>query len=48
MATHRYHPIRLTLCKYKKIKGIEIFISCEDMISGTPLLDIKLYHHLKC
>ena len=44
---HRYNPIGLTLCKFDKIEGREIFISCVDMISGTPILDIKPYHHLE-
>ena len=44
---HRYNPIGLTLCKFDKIKGREIFISCVDMITGTPILDIKPYHHLE-
>ena len=44
---HRYNPIGLTLCKFNKIEGREIFISCVDMITGTPILDIKPYHHLE-
>ena len=44
---HRYNPIGLTLCKFDKIEGKEIFISCVDMITGTPILDIKPYHHLE-
>ena len=44
---HRYNPIGLTLCKFDKIKNREIFISCVDMITGTPILDIKPYHHLE-
>ena len=38
---HRYNHIGLTLCKFNKIVGREIFISCIDMITGTPILDIK-------
>ena len=44
---HRFNPIGLTLCKFDKIEGKEIFISCVDMITGTPILDIKPYHHLE-
>ena len=44
---HRYNPIGLTLCKFNKIIGREIFISNVDMITGTPILDIKPYHHLE-
>ena len=44
---HRYNPIGLTLCKFNYIKDREIFISCVDMITGTPILDIKPFHHLE-
>ena len=44
---HRYNPIGLTLCKFNKIEGREIYISCVDMITDTPILDIKPYHHLE-
>ena len=44
---HRFNPIGLTLCKFNKIENREIFISCVDMITGTPILDIKPYHHLE-
>ena len=44
---HRYNPIGLTLCKFNYIKNREIFISCVDMITGTPILDIKPFHHLE-
>ena len=44
---HRYNPIGLTLCKFNKIEGRELYISCVDMITGTPILDIKPYHHLE-
>jgi tRNA (Thr-GGU) A37 N-methylase len=44
---HRPNPIGLTLVKLEKIEKNEIFISSVDMISGTPILDIKPYHHLE-
>lgn len=44
---HRINPIGLTLAKIIKIEKNEILISLVDMISGTPVLDIKPYHHLE-
>jgi tRNA (adenine37-N6)-methyltransferase len=44
---HRFNPIGLTLAKFEKIEKNEIFISSVDMISGTPVLDVKPYHHLE-
>jgi tRNA (Thr-GGU) A37 N-methylase len=44
---HRFNPIGLTLAKIEKIDKNEILISSVDMISGTPVLDIKPYHHLE-
>lgn len=44
---HRYNPIGLTLARIEKIEKNEILISSVDMISGTPVLDIKPYHHLE-
>ena len=44
---HRINPIGLTLCKFEKIVNNEIYISCVDMVDGTPIIDIKPYHHLE-
>ena len=44
---HRINSIGLTLCKFDRIENNEIFISCIDMVSGTPIIDIKPYHHLE-
>ncbi len=44
---HRINPIGLTLAKLDRIEKNEIFVSSVDMISGTPILDIKPYHHLE-
>ena len=44
---HRINPIGLTLCKFEKIENNEIYISCVDMVDGTPIIDIKPYHHLE-
>lgn len=35
------------MAKIEKIEKNEILISSVDMISGTPVLDIKPYHHLE-
>lgn len=44
---HRINPIGLTLCKIEKIEKNYIYISNIDMVSETPILDIKPYHHLE-
>ena len=44
---HRINPIGLTLCKLEKIENNEIYISCVDMVDGTPIIDIKPFHHLE-
>jgi tRNA (Thr-GGU) A37 N-methylase len=40
---HRPNPIGLTLTKLEKIKGTQVEVSGLDLISGTPVLDIKPY-----
>jgi len=40
---HRPNPIGLTLAKLEKIKGTQVEVSGLDLISGTPVLDIKPY-----
>ncbi len=44
---HRLNPIGLTLAKLEKIDKNELYFSGVDMVSGTPILDIKPYHHLE-
>lgn len=44
---HRLNPIGLSLVKLDKIKNGEVYISGIDMVNGTPILDIKPYHHLE-
>jgi tRNA-Thr(GGU) m(6)t(6)A37 methyltransferase TsaA len=44
---HRLNPIGLTLAKFERIEKNEMYISSVDMISGTPVIDIKPYHHLE-
>ena len=44
---HRINPIGLTLVKLEKVVNNEVFISSVDMVSGTPIIDIKPYHHLE-
>lgn len=44
---HRPNPIGLTLVKLEKIDKNTLIISGVDMVEGTPILDIKPYHHLE-
>lgn len=44
---HRPNPIGLTLVKLEKIEKNELLISGVDMVNGTPIIDIKPYHHLE-
>jgi len=44
---HRLNPIGLSLVKLDYIKNGDLYISGIDMVSGTPILDIKPYHHLE-
>jgi tRNA-Thr(GGU) m(6)t(6)A37 methyltransferase TsaA len=41
---HRINPIGLSLVKLEKIEGNSIFVSGLDLITGTPVLDIKPFH----
>jgi tRNA (adenine37-N6)-methyltransferase len=40
---HRPNPIGLTLAKIESVKPYEIEMSGLDLVSGTPILDIKPY-----
>ncbi len=40
---HRPNPIGLSAVKIEKILGNEIYLSGVDLVSGTPVLDIKPY-----
>lgn len=40
---HRPNPIGLSLAKLERIEGDTIYLSGIDLISGTPVLDIKPY-----
>lgn len=40
---HRPNPIGLTLCKLEHIQGSELTLSGVDLVSGTPILDVKPY-----
>lgn len=44
---HRLNPIGLTLVKLEKVENNEMYISGIDMVNGTPIVDIKPYHHLE-
>ena len=41
----RPNPIGLSIVQLKEIQGNELIISGIDAYNGTPLLDIKPYHH---
>lgn len=45
---HRLNPIGMTLVRLDKIVKNEIYISGIDMVEGTPIIDIKPYHHMEC
>ena len=40
---HRPNPIGLTLAVLDQVKGSQIHLSGLDLLSGTPILDIKPY-----
>ena len=40
---HRPNPIGLTLARLERISGNQIEVSGLDLVSGTPILDIKPY-----
>lgn len=42
-APSRPNPIGISIVKLKKIDGCKIYLGKLDMLSGTPLLDIKPY-----
>lgn len=44
---HRFNPIGLTLVKLEKVENNEVYVSGIDMVNGTPIIDIKPYHHLE-
>lgn len=44
---HRVNPIGLTLVKLVKVKNNEMYISGIDMVEGTPIVDVKPYHHVE-
>jgi tRNA (adenine37-N6)-methyltransferase len=43
-APYRPNPIGMSLVKLEKIEGLKIFIGPNDMLDGTPILDLKPYH----
>jgi len=40
---HRPNPIGLSLAKLEKVEGDTLYLSGIDLISGTPILDVKPY-----
>lgn len=43
-APHRPNPIGMSLVKLEKVEGLKIFLGPNDILDGTPILDIKPYH----
>lgn len=43
-APYRPNPIGMTVVSVEKIQGLEIFVGPNDILNGTPILDIKPYH----
>lgn len=43
-APYRPNPIGMSLVKLEKIEGLSIHIGPNDILDGTPVLDIKPYH----
>ena len=42
-APYRPNPIGLSCVKLEKVEGLKIYISESDILSGSPILDIKPY-----
>lgn len=40
---HRPNPIGLTLARLEKVEGTRLYVSGLDLLSGTPIVDIKPY-----
>lgn len=40
---HRPNPVGLSLFKIEKVEAPSIFVSGVDVVSGTPIIDIKPY-----
>ncbi len=43
-APYRPNPIGMTVVSVEMIQGLEIFVGPNDILDGTPILDIKPYH----
>lgn len=43
-APYRPNPIGLTVVRLEKIEGLKIYVGPNDLLHGTPILDIKPYH----
>jgi tRNA-Thr(GGU) m(6)t(6)A37 methyltransferase TsaA len=43
-APYRPNPIGMSLVKLEKIDGLDIHLGPNDLLDGTPILDIKPYH----
>lgn len=43
-APYRPNPIGMTVVKILRIEGLAILVDKNDLLDGTPILDIKPYH----
>ena len=43
-APYRPNPIGMSLVKLEKVEGLNIYIGPNDILDGTPILDIKPFH----
>ena len=43
-APYRPNPIGMSVVQIVKIEGLNIFVGPNDLLNGTPILDIKPYH----
>lgn len=42
---HRPNPIGMSLCEIKFIKNNRVYLGANDLLEGTPILDLKPYLH---
>ena len=43
-APYRPNPVGMSVVKLEKIEGLNIFVSPNDLLDETPIIDIKPYH----
>lgn len=43
-APHRPNPVGISVVELKSVEGLKIKIGANDLLDGTPIIDIKPYH----